>query len=60
MKTWNRPVLEELALNQTAGGGPRSQKMDHVYLSEEEIEFLRKHGHDVSGDWTGFQKVSGQ
>ncbi|WP_029231519.1 hypothetical protein [Butyrivibrio sp. VCB2006] len=60
MKTWNTPVIEELEINQTAGGGPKSNNFDNIYLTDEQLDALRKLGFDVTGDWAGFAKVSGK
>ena len=39
MKTWNEPVMEELEINATAGGGLRSEKHDGVWISWEHGEY---------------------
>ncbi len=47
MKTWNDPIIEELEINQTAGGGADKNSPDETYRYDENGEL-----------WSGYNKKS--
>ncbi len=48
MKTWNEPSIEELMINETAGGGPAWMQSDG------QVRHI-----EGEGDWDGHRKPSG-